>query len=134
QAAHRLAGGRGKAAQLVAAVLGDCGKQLPRARPLRQVHAAQRLSALRGQERLAFRLRRYQRDISSIASHDVAAAATSTPCALCQPQCSMMRANAVGEPALTIRTGVAMSPRTAPPVTAPKSTSGTAPRTMVITP
>jgi len=51
-----------------------------------------------------------------------------------QPQRSTIQANTVGDAALITRMGVAMWPRTAPYPFAPNSASGTAPRTIVMTP
>src|SRR5262245_50873866 len=60
------------------------------------------------------RRRSYQRDISSMASHAAEQLTSSETRAGAQPQRSTIHANAVGDAALTIRTGVAMRPSTAP--------------------
>ena len=60
------------------------------------------------------RRRSYQRDISSMASHAAEQLTRSDTRAGPQPQWSTIHANTVGEAALTTRTGVAMTPSTAP--------------------
>src|SRR4029453_18787597 len=62
----------------------------------------------------AARRRSYQPDISYMGSHAADQATRSDARPVPQPQRSTIQANTVGEAALTTRTGVAMTPRTAP--------------------
>src|SRR5262249_18523835 len=82
----------------------------------------------------ADRWRSYQRDISSIASHDAEQPTRSKTRPGAQPHRSTIQAKTVGAAAFTTSTGVAIKPSTAPYPLAPNSASGTEPRTIVITP